>query len=190
MPPSSNFLQFNPGSANQESDTEYLTDAQRLGGFAAQQLLPSRLHNKILFQCAQFLYAFTQMMLAKGYAMVDTDAGALQGQLANVLTNADLRSLLTVQTFNANPVFNFTNTDAIQMVLSGNITPTFAGLPAGRRGRLILIQDGTGGRTITYPGTMGAIFSQPDGAPGSTNMQDIQATADGVLHPAGPMIVS
>jgi hypothetical protein len=190
MPPTSNFLQFNPGAANQESDATYLADAQRLGGFASQQLLPAVLLNKIIFQCAQFIYAFTQMKLAKGYSMMDTNAGTLQGQLANVRTNADERALLTVQAFNANPVFDFTNTDAIQITMNGNITPTFAGLGAGRRARLILIQDGIGGRTVAYPGTMGTIFSQPDGTAGSTNIQEIQVTSDSVLHPAGPMTVS
>jgi hypothetical protein len=190
MPPTSNFLQFNPGAANQETDAAYLADAQRIGGFQSQQLLPSMLLNKIVFQCAQFIYAFTQMMLAKGYAMLDSDAGALQAQLANVRTNADQRSLLTVVGWSANPVLDFTNTDAIQITLSGNITPTFAGLAAGRTVRLILIQDGTGGRIVNYPGSMGATFSQPDGTAASTNMQQIQVTADNVLHPAGPMTVS
>lgn len=191
---SSNFLQFNPGAANQETDSQYAADAQRTGGFIANQLLPSRLANKILYQVIQFIYAFAQMMAAKGYVMADTDAGALQTVLSNVRTNADERALLSVLPYAATSVFNFANTDAIQMTMSGNVTiSTFTGLAPGRKVKLIMIQDGTGGRTLTWPvgpPNLGVIFSAPDPTPGATNIQEIIVLANGTLHPGSPMIVS
>ena len=109
MPASTNILQFNPGSSNQEDDASYAADTLRTGGIATDSTFPSVTANKMFYQWSTFLAAFANMMVAKGYSINDTSLSTLQGILANVITNADgppavpLGSLLSA----ISPTWNF-----------------------------------------------------------------------------------
>lgn len=87
--PTTNFLQHNPTAANQEADSTYVVDATRTGGLVTNQLVPSVWLNKILFQVSTFIAAFAQMMVNKGYTVLDSNLSTLATALANVVTLND-----------------------------------------------------------------------------------------------------
>lgn len=156
------FLQFNNPALNQQTDAEYLADSTRAGGFGTDAIVPSPLLNKILYQSSTFIAAFGQMMAAKGYNTSDADISVLAAVLANIITSADqLPNILTIG-FSPTPAFNFALTNGYQMTLSGNITSsTASGLTPGQLIAFYFVQDGVGGRTVTFPASFTG-GSQPD----------------------------
>ena len=84
-----NFLQWNPSKVNQEDDTEYAVDGQRLGGAGSEELFPSETANKLFYQVATMVAGIGQMMSNKGYTMSDANFANLVTALANILTKAD-----------------------------------------------------------------------------------------------------
>lgn len=101
-----NFLQWNPGTTNQEVDSAYAGDSQRSGGAPSGSTFPSLTANKLFFQSSTMAAAIAYMMQLKGYSCLDgsspvTAAGtpsagviALAAVLANLVTNADLKTAL------------------------------------------------------------------------------------------------
>lgn len=87
---SNDFLQWNPTKANQESDVDWLNDAQRLAGAANPSIFPSERANKLFYQLSTFMAAFGEMLSDKGYTVSDADITVLESVLANVLTMADV----------------------------------------------------------------------------------------------------
>lgn len=66
----------------------------------------------------------------------------------------------SVVTFSANPIFSVNGNDArFKLTLTGNVaSSTLSGAAAGNIITFIIVQDGTGGRSFTWPGTvLGAI---------------------------------
>jgi hypothetical protein len=94
MPGTSNFLQWNPTQANQESDATFATDPQRLAGAANPSEFASALGNKCFYQWSTFVAAFAQMMATKGYTMSDASLATLASVLAAVVTDADIAGIL------------------------------------------------------------------------------------------------
>ena len=86
---SNNFLQWNPSKINQEDDTEYNLDDQRLGGADLEELFPSETANKLFYQVSTMVAGIGQMMSNKGYTMSDANFANLVTALANILTKAD-----------------------------------------------------------------------------------------------------
>ena len=84
-----NFLQWNPSKVNQEDDTEYAVDSQRLGGADLEELFPSETANKLFYQVTTMVAGIGQMMSNKGYTMSDANFANLVTALANILTKAD-----------------------------------------------------------------------------------------------------
>jgi hypothetical protein len=84
-----NFLQWNPSKVNQEDDTEYAVDGQRLGGADLEELFPSETANKLFYQVTTMVAGIGQMMSNKGYTMSDANFANLVTALANILTKAD-----------------------------------------------------------------------------------------------------
>jgi hypothetical protein len=87
---SSNFLQWNPNSANQESDAQYTLDTMRTGGAGDPAIFPSNTANKLFYQLSTFTAAFAQALSNKGYTITDTSLNNLAAQRANVITAVDL----------------------------------------------------------------------------------------------------
>ena len=108
---SSNFLVFNPGCANQESDATYVADSVRSGGATSGGLLPSALFNKLDYQVSIFVAALAQALVTKGYSPNDgsTDPSTafanLVAVLSNIITNVDLipYALLNSPVFTGTP---------------------------------------------------------------------------------------
>jgi hypothetical protein len=93
---SSNFQQWNPTQANQETDSAYTADSLRSGGAPNSAILPSATANKLFYQISTFIAAFAQALANKGYPMSDASLSTLEGELANVITLADMAAYATV----------------------------------------------------------------------------------------------
>lgn len=99
---STDFSQWNPAAANQETDATYQTDSQRTGGAPTGSIFPSLTGNKLLYQVSTAIRALMLAMVNKGYSPVDgttpyqadtssnAAVSALATVLANIVTLADL----------------------------------------------------------------------------------------------------
>jgi len=116
MPGSNNFLQFNPPATNQENDSTYQTDGQRVNGVASGAIVPSVSINKFRYQSSTFYTALALALATKGYMVLDGSPGqaayagsysaavtSLAAIFANVLTAADLPGILTNTPLTGNP---------------------------------------------------------------------------------------
>lgn len=105
MAGSTNFLPVNPQSQNQETDSQYAADTQRLNGFSVDALLPSVLLNKILFQLSTGMAALMQALANKGYSPNDANLATLTAVLQAIMTQADMTpyALLNSPAFTGTP---------------------------------------------------------------------------------------
>jgi hypothetical protein len=185
-----NFLQWNPTQANQESDAAYLADSQRSGGAVDNTPLPATLGNKGFYQWSTFIAAFCQMLADKGYSTSDVSITALKGVLANILTQDDGVSPIASVAFSPTPAFDASAANGFQMTLTGNVTgATISGVTPGQLLAFYFVQDAIGGRTVAWPGSF-AGAAQPDPAPNAISLMLFRASLDGVARPAGPMMSS
>jgi hypothetical protein len=88
---SNNFLQWNAGKVNQDNDSEYVLETQRVGG-AVSGLFPSKLANKLFYQCSIMAAAMGEMMKGKGFEMSDAVFADLITSLSHILTDAQFGS--------------------------------------------------------------------------------------------------
>src|SRR5258708_5601355 len=86
---STNFLQWNNASANQENDAAYAADSLRTGGAATNAPFPSPTANKLFYQVSTAIAALMQAMANKGYVVSDANLTTLIAVLANIRTIAD-----------------------------------------------------------------------------------------------------
>ncbi len=184
---STNFIQWNPGSSNQESDATYSADAQRSGGFQTNQEVPSPLLNKVLYQVSTMVTALANALVNAGYSPEDTNLATLTTLLETALIlNAGYEAL----SFTATPTWNAASNSTFAMTLTGNVTgQTITGPTAGQLITFIWTQDGTGGRTVAYPSTVkgaAAIYA----AANSTTTQTFRADASGNLWAISGAVVS
>jgi hypothetical protein len=133
-----NFSQWNPGAANQETDATYASDGQRVGG-AVSGAFDAVLANKLFYQASTFFAAFAHMLSTKGYSPVDgttpqtavssSNAAllALATVLGNVLTNADIPFTFSVSNLAGH--INFGSWMGNLKVQWGSITITNPGSP-------------------------------------------------------------
>lgn len=187
MSGSTNFLQWNSGESNQETDAEYLADAQRTEGFQTNQKVPSPLLNKILYQSSTFVTAFANALVNAGYSPSDANLATLTDLIQAVLgLNSGYESLA----FTATPTWNATANSTFAMTLTGNVTgQTISGLVAGQLVTFIWTQDATGGWTVVYPATVYGASPVYAGA-GSTTTQSFRADAAGNLWAISGAVVS
>jgi hypothetical protein len=182
---SSNFLQFNPSAANQQTDAQYLTDATRVGGAGVDAEWPSPSANKTLYQGSTGVTALMQMMANKGFAVSDADIAVLTGVLANILTTADIQGALQSVAYSPSLALNAAAYSGFQISLTGNTTLTISGQTVGQIIVLLFVQDATGGHTVTFPSNIiGA--SQPDPTASVITAQAFKTNAALTLEPMGP----
>jgi hypothetical protein len=185
---STNFLQFNPGQANQETDAEYAADSQRINGAIDGQSFEDKLANKFFNQMSSMIAALAQMMSNKGYTMSDSNYATLISELGNIVTFADLGNSIITVGYSPSANFNAAGNSGFQMILSGNLSaPTISGVSPGQLLAFIFVQDGVGSRTVTWPVQfIGA--QQPYFEPGSINVQMFKADTSGdILAVSGMM---
>jgi hypothetical protein len=190
MPGSTNFIQWNPAQSNQESDSAYAADSTRSGGAGTGSVFASSLANKAFFQWSTWITAFANMMATKGYSTSDANVTTLQGVLANLITSADINGNLINVAYAPSVTFNCGTNNGFQVTLTGNVTASaFSGMAIGQEITVVLVQDGSGGRTFVWPAgiiTAGA----PDTTPNAVSIQKFKKILDGSVRPITPMIVS
>ena len=183
----SNFQQFNPTLANQETDAEYLVDSTRTGGAGVDAIWPSPSANKTLYQASTAITALMQMMANKGFTVSDASLAALTTQLSNILTTADILSNLQSVSWASSIALNAARYNGFQIALSGNSALSISGQTVGQVIVLLFAQDGTGGHTVTYSGSfVGGV--QPDPTASTISGQIFKVNAVGVLQALGPMV--
>ncbi len=175
---STNFLQWNPGQNNQESDAAWAADSQRVGGATNDEAFPSPTANKLFYQASTGVTALMQMMATKGFVVNDTNIATLASVLSALLTTADIRgqvNLAYASTVNLN-VNSFLG---FELSLNGNLILTVTGGQHGDVITLIFVQDATGGRTVAFPGTFfGGV--QPDPEVNGQSVQQFVMSAGGL----------
>lgn len=190
MPGTTNFLPFNPTQANQESDAAYNADATRTGGAGVDGTFPSATANKLFYQLATFVAAFANMMAIKGYSLSDASLSTLQGVLANLITSADINGNLINVAYAPSVVFNCGTNNGFEITLTGNVTSsTFSGMLVGQEITIGILQDGSGGRTFTWP-TGVTTAGTPDPTPNALSVQRFKKWLDGSVRPITPMLVT
>lgn len=206
MPASTDFLQWNPTAANQETDASYSTDAMRVAGASTAAIFPSTLANKLFFQCTTFISAFCQMLAAKGYSTSDASISALVSVLMNVKTASEFLTAIQTVAYASSVTFDATQSASFFLTLTGNVTAaTLSGVTNGQWILFIVAQDGTGNHTFTWPANLsnpGNICPQASTysiqlfvkLPGVTNLQPITpmiwSTPTGILSGSGPVLFS
>lgn len=84
---SSNFLQWNPTEANQETDAAYNSDALRSGGAMVGAIFPSATANKLFFQLSTMVTALANFIVAQGGTAEDANLATLLTNLTDALEN-------------------------------------------------------------------------------------------------------
>lgn len=179
-----NFLPWNPTQANQESDAAYLADAQRTGGAPTGTPFPSATGNKLFFQLAAGMAALMNMMATKGYTCNDFDT-ALATVMANIVTQADLRTPLQVVSFASAITCNAAKYSGFKISLTGNTTITVSGAVQGQRINFIFQQDSIGGRTVTWPASFTNVPT-PDLTANNKTIIEVELSNDGFFYPCAP----
>jgi len=153
MPSTTNFLEWNPTEANQESDATYLADTQRLNGIAVDDIMPSVRMNKMFRQWSVFVAAMGQMLAANGYSTSDASVATLASTLQVLLDNSlALITGIVVVPYSASPVFDCSLGWNFYMLLTGNVTaPTLINATPGLPIEFQFQQDGVGSRTVAWP---------------------------------------
>jgi hypothetical protein len=184
---STNFLQFNPSQAQQETDSQYLADATRIGGALDGNAWPDVSANKTLYQLSTAVAALMQMMANKGFNVSDANIGTLTAVLMNILTTADTTGGLQSLPWSPSLAFNAAKYSGFQVTLQGATSFTISGQTAGQIIGLLWIQDATGGRTVTFPGNVNG-GAQPDPTPSILSAQLFKVDAAGNLDALGPAV--
>ena len=93
---SSTFQQWNPTGANQETDAQYLVDAQRLAGATNPSIWTSQTANKFLYDASTFYCALADALAAKGLVLSAASRATLAGVFANIVLQTDLVAALAL----------------------------------------------------------------------------------------------
>ena len=185
---STNFLPWNPAENNQETDTAYNADTLRANGVTTGAILPSSTFNKFAYQQATFIAAFAQMMVNKGYSPNDSNFSTLVSVLTNVKCGSDFLTSIVTVPYASSITFNAAVSAQYDLTLTGNVTTSaLSGQVAGQLLLFIISQDGTGGRTFSWPSSItggGAICSVSN----TTSIQMFVVRPAGAIEPVWPMI--
>ena len=188
MSGTTNFLQFNPTQANQETDAEYAGDATRTSGALDGNAWPDSSANKTLYQVSTMTAALGQMLANKGFSVSDANYDALVAQLANLLTTIDLRFGLQNLSWSASIVLNAQTFTAFAVPLQGTTALSLTGVVAGQVYAILYSQDTAGAHAVTFGSGFDANATQPDSGPSVLSAQLFLADATLVLRPIGPLI--
>lgn len=156
MAGTTNFLQWNPGAANQETDAQYAADSMRTGGAPNGTIFSSSTANKLFYQLSTLAAALTQSLANKGYSPVDTSLSTLEGVLANIVTFADLKPNQITVPFSANPVFDCSLANGFRIDLAASVTSsTLINTPApGTIITFYIVSGNPGNFSFAWPGNI------------------------------------
>ena len=184
-----NFLEWNPTEANQESDAVYLTDTQRLNGIAVDDIMPSARMNKMFRQWSVMVAALAQMLVNNGVSTSDVDTTTLATTLQVLFPNIAIFTRLLVVAFSPTPTFDCSAAWKFYMSLTGNITSmSVINASPGTTIVFAFQQDGVGGRTVAWPGNVlggGDVFATAS----AYSTQTFEVGVDSKLHARSPVIL-
>jgi hypothetical protein len=184
---SSNILVWDLPQTNMQSDPTYSGDAQRSNGGIDGVAFPSALFNKFGLQTSAVAYAIGQLLASRGYVISDSNVPAIVTALQSMFANVPGKSPLQQLSYSPAQALNAALYLGFQITLAGNSVLTISGQNIGDTIFFIFIQDGVGGRTITWPsGFFG--FVQPDPTANSISVQIGKVLADLSVHAANPMM--
>lgn len=191
--PTTNFQQWNPSQANQESDSGYAGDSQRAGGAATNAIFPSPLANKLFYQLSTMVAAMAGYLNSQGQNAQDTDLGvliaAIQAAIAQQIATVTAAAVVLVP-FSNTPIFDASRGTTFEMTLTGNVTSSsVVNARPGQRIAFIIHQDPTGGRTLVWaPNMFGTADVDPTA--NATSVHEFLVETDGNLRPLTAMTVS
>ena len=148
-----NFLQFNPTSANQDDDAAYTADPLRSGGITLDAVMSSPLANKLFYQLSTMALAIANAMVAAGQNAQDASAATLSANFTTFIKFlAAAATQLIVLAFSSTPVFDASQGSGFEMTLSAAVTAsTLENVSPGQIITFVLKQDGTGSHTFAWP---------------------------------------
>ena len=186
MAGSTNFVQHNPGAANQEPDSAFDSDSLTTGGIGTDAIMPSAWMNKRWDQDSTFVAAFAQALANKGYVVSDANIATLETVLANVLTNADQKTPLVSVTYSPTPVFPASTSNGFEVILAGNVTSsTFDAAPAiGQILTFVIVQNSSAPFTFTPPTSVNG-WTPISTTLNSVNVRQFVVIENGTIWPLG-----
>ena len=186
MAGTTNFIQFNPTAANQETDLAYSGDSQRQNGAINGQLFNDILANKAFYQWSTFITALANALVNKNYSPMDTDINTLESVLANIVTFNDLKSNLSLVAFSPTPTFNATSTNGFDFTLAGNVTgSTLTGQAVGQTITFVITQ-GTTPYAFVPPSNINK-WKPISLIANSVSIQQFVVKSDGTIWPVEPI---
>ena len=191
MAGTTDFLTFNPGQVNQETDSQWSSDAQRTGGISSGAIIPSTMLNKALNQATVMVAALGQMLATKGYSTSDSNQNQLAAVLAAILTQADLPTPLVTLPYASSVTFDASQTRGWDITLSGNITSSsLVNTAPGQILTFVLRQTSSGNMTVAWPNSMALNAPQPYATGGYVSIFSVIVTMDGSVRPYTEMTYS
>jgi hypothetical protein len=186
--PVTNFLQWNSGEANQETDAEYLADAQRVGGAPIGSVFPSATANKLFFQISTMVLVIANFITGQGYNAEDSNLSTLLSNFIGALASLFSAPGINSVPFSATPTFNAANGTKFEITLTGNVTSSnITGLVPSMELTFIIHQDSTGGRSFVWPSNVpGASFGSV--GPNQVYTQKFVVGAAGNVYAITPMM--
>ena len=188
---STNFLRHNPNKNNQLSDGDFSSNTQRTGGYGVDDLVPSSLINKQLYQSSIFCAAMAQAIANKGYDVLDTDYNNLVAVFGNMVLSADQIAPMIRVPWATSMVFDASQATGFDVLLAGAVAVSqFVNARAGQEYKFAIRQDAVNGQyNFAWP-------SEFNGAPEvfkATNAMTVIkfiVTIDLSVHASGPATVS
>jgi hypothetical protein len=186
---STNFIPFDEGLLNAESDSTYLVDPLRTGGAQSGDILPSPLFNKAMAQPSIFVSAFCEALVNKGYSPMDTPYATLVALLSVVRTSADFAASMIQVAYATSVTFNSSVSSGFDLTITGNVSASTLTTPsAGQQFTFVISQDATGSRTFVWPSQLTSVAGPICPFANSTSVQIFQVRYGGALVPIGPMM--
>lgn len=158
---SNNFLQWNAGKVNQDTDGEYVLETQRVGG-AVSGLFPSKLANKLFYQCSIMVAAMGEMMKGKGFEMSDAVFADLITSLSHILTDAQFGSSAGTVCQGNDPRLDRELPTATKVWFWQNTAPTGWTIDATAATDAVLAVKAGSGTYAVAGGSQAGTWTQPD----------------------------
>lgn len=158
---SNNFLQWNAGKVNQDTDGEYVLETQRVGG-AVSGLFPSKLANKLFYQCSIMVAAMGEMMKGKGFEMSDAVFADLITSLSHILTDAQFGSSAGTVCQGNDPRLDRELPTATKVWFWMNVAPTGWTIDATAAADAVLAVKAGSGTYAVAGGSSAGTWTQPD----------------------------
>lgn len=175
--------------ANVESQADFAGSAHQEDGFVVGTAQPSQANK--MWRQSSMIGACVANMISQVLDIDVLDDGDITGLTANFIDALDhlVAGSTTPEvipvTWSATPALNFAAGNPLfpvfEITLTGNTAPTVSGMEAGQRVTLIIIQDGTGSHTWTWPAGFNN-FGSVDPTAGSVSI------AEGIVASGGAAV--